>query len=43
MRTPSSGNDLLYRNRKLTVWNEFQEIATWGNRVLTAMIKFYVS
>jgi len=25
---PSSGNHLLYRNRRLTVWNEFHEIAT---------------
>ena len=25
---PSSGNHLLYRNRQLTVWNEFHELAT---------------
>ena len=25
---PSYGNHLLYRNRRLTVWNEFHEIAT---------------
>ena len=33
MRTHSSGTDLLYRNRQLTLWNEFHEIATSSGRL----------
>ena len=40
---PSSGNHLLYRNKQLTIWNEFYKMATWDNRVLSVMIKFNVS
>jgi len=40
---PSYGNHLLYRNKQLTIWNEFYKMATWDNRVLSVMIKFNVS
>ena len=40
---PLCANHLLYRNKQLTVWNEFYKMATWDNRVLSVMIKFNVS
>ena len=40
---PSSGNYVLYRNKRLTIWNEFYKMATWDNRVLSVIIKFNVS
>ena len=40
---PLCANHLLYRNKQLTIWNEFYKMATWDNRVLSVMIKFNVS